>query len=116
MTPTMTVDQFMMYLELTPRDWELVGPYLRTRAHKDCPVTAVCRLLTGTVYSAIRFTKAAEALGLDRTKAGYIAGSADRFFPFDDYRMRLLLACGLGESGEVPCELLSTSYALTSCE
>ena len=122
MNNVMTVDQFMMYLELTVRDWELVnnssvdvlgGPFLRTRVNKDCPVTAVCRLLTGEVYPTTNFTKAAAVLGLDKTEAGRIAGSADLFCHYGDYRSQLLLACGLDV--EVPCESVSMNLEPTLC-
>jgi|ERR1700679_2281690 len=101
----MTLDEFLVELEKTPRDWYLVPKFgmIRRGCVREKIVVEVCPIIEiyGKNISNGMYPTAAKNLGLDVKLAHQIARTADNFHTFDfvpELRIKLLKACGLEES------------------
>ena len=94
----MTLNEFIVELEKTPRRWELLGPggaLLRLAqeesTHDHCPVSAVA----GSAYDECSLDNAGRELGLREGIVTRIANASDELAGGTKLRARLLKACGI---------------------
>lgn len=118
--PTMGLEKFMTHLAGTGGAWgyEMTSqdgapdPPLRTE-NGDCPITAVCRHLTGLTYDVSAVDTASMKIGLPPILANLIVEAADGEKSHSPrLRRKLLIATGMLPALAIPPELERTLTAL----
>jgi hypothetical protein len=100
----MTYKEFLAHLGKTPRKWTLTGGRMRLVPDfsplAQCPISAVCTLLTGKELIAGDWEQAAALIGLNEEVAKQVMESGDDGVPSygfysEEVRQDLLRATGL---------------------
>lgn len=92
----MTLDEFFVELEKTPRDWTLIeGRYIRRMISPFTETCPVCEVDPNPM-TKLAYTQAGIHLGMEYADAVAVARAADRSEAHSpELRQRLLKACGL---------------------
>jgi hypothetical protein len=96
----MTENEFLAIL-LTIRGkykWR-TKPTMRTKCTSGCPLTVVCREVTGKLWGLGNFDRAGQQLGLSTTLTWQIEGAADGYEQYQELRVQMIEALGLTTEG-----------------